>query len=168
MTDIRSTTKAGIISAFPLPCLPIVGEPTLRELLRILGHMISCAMTQSYDQSVVGFLSLVIPTRLYATYTVEAYPVAPADPGPRVIYTNANELDRANKLAEWYVLSKRYNDRKLTNSSLVDRFLSLIGQIWKRDILNNRVRNPALTSNKIFENIAEEYKQANKSNREDN
>ena len=66
-----------MIAAFPEAAPKINGQPTLRELIRVLDHLMRCAQTHETDISPLKLLFLCIPPELYANYTGEAYPTIP-------------------------------------------------------------------------------------------
>ena len=81
-SDQKPTTKADMMAAFPEPPAKIQGEPTLRELLRVLDHLMTCSQMHNYDLSTCNLLYIFIPEILYAKYTNEAYPQDSRNPGP--------------------------------------------------------------------------------------
>ena len=68
------TTKVEMLSSFPPPVAAMTSEPTLRELLRVLIHMMACAKAIKTEISPLNYLFLVLSQELYANQTQEQYP----------------------------------------------------------------------------------------------
>ena len=98
MSTTVEKDKATIIAGFPAPVPPMTGEPTLREIIRVLMHIIACAESLFTGISPLNYLFFVVAREKYARITQEQYPQIPADPGIIPPYTNqmdANQRARA-------------------------------------------------------------------------
>jgi len=76
MATIKPTDKAEMLEAFPAAPPAILGKPTIRELVRILQHLMACKQSHQSDISCLNLLSVCIPEQLYHHYneTNEPYP----------------------------------------------------------------------------------------------
>ena len=69
--------------AFPLVVEGISGEPTLKELIRIIDCDIApCAQSHISTVHALNYLHLCIPTNLWPQYTNQPYPEGPVNPEP--------------------------------------------------------------------------------------
>ena len=93
MTTIPSKDKAAILAGFPPPVTPMTGEPTLREIIRVLMHIIACAQSLYTDISPLNYLFLVVTAEQYARITQDQYPQFPQDPGSIPPCTNAMDAN---------------------------------------------------------------------------
>ena len=158
-----------MIAAFPEAAPKINGQPTLRELIRVIDHLIRCAQTHETDISPLKLLFLCIPPELYANYTAEAYPTIPNYPGPVPIYDpNQTGAEHANTKSTWEYHATRHADCKTMMSSLIDRFLSLIDLTYKSDFENHRISNPNITFRECFHWFIERYGDVNELDRDEN
>ena len=158
-----------MLAAFPEAAPKINGQPTLRELIRVIQHLIQCSQTHESDISPLKLLFLCIPPELYSNYTAEAYPFIPVNPGPVPIYNpNDTPAQHANTKALWEYNSARRNDCYTMMSSLIDRFLSLIDLTYKSDFENHRISNPNITFRDCFHWFITQYGDTNELDREEN
>ena len=96
MSYIEKSTK-DMLATFPAPVLGITGEPTLHELIRIIKHLMECSQKVETDISPLNYLFLVLESDLYATHTVEIYPLVPNHPGRTPVYVEPSTAGaRAN------------------------------------------------------------------------
>ena len=56
-----------MVAAFPPKCVVIIGEPNLRELIRVL-HCVKCAQSHSIKYDILNCLHLVVVEALYKQY----------------------------------------------------------------------------------------------------
>ena len=64
----KITLQSEMVAAFPPKCAVIIGEPNLRELIRVLRHCIKCAQSHSTEYDTLNYLYLVIAEELYKLY----------------------------------------------------------------------------------------------------
>ena len=57
-----------MVAAFQPKCAVIIGEPNLRELIRILRHCAKCAQSHSTKYDTLHCLYLVVAEALYKQY----------------------------------------------------------------------------------------------------
>ena len=70
-----------IPKAFPPVIESIVGEPTLRELIRVIDtHIVPCAQSYVTAQREIHYLYLCMPAKLWLHYMNEPCPDIPAGP----------------------------------------------------------------------------------------
>ena len=55
-------------AAFPPKCACIVGEPNLRELIRVLRYSVRCAQSHSTHYDTINCLYLTVDQAIYALY----------------------------------------------------------------------------------------------------
>ena len=60
-----------MLASFPAPVQGITGEPSLRELIRLIKHLMECSQKVETDISPLNYLFLVLESELYATHTAE-------------------------------------------------------------------------------------------------
>ena len=126
MSYIEKSTN-DMLATFPAPVLEITGEPTLRELIRIIKHLMECSQKVETDISPLNYLFLVLESDLYATHTAEIYPSVPNHPGRTPVYVEPSTAGaRANLKQEWEYALMRHNNCLNMNAALKSRFLSLI------------------------------------------
>ena len=81
MVDHKHTTKADMIAAFPEIVEIIQGEPTMRNFLRILQHLMVCVESHDYSNSKLNFLHVCLDANLYGLHTTDPYPRIYVYPG---------------------------------------------------------------------------------------
>ena len=57
-----------MVAAFPPKSTVIVGEPNLRELVRVLRHCVKCVQSHSTEYDTLNCLYLVVAEALYKQY----------------------------------------------------------------------------------------------------
>ena len=85
-----------MLAAFPEAVPKIIGEPTIRELIRVLRHLMLCSQTQAYDLSTTNLLFVCVPPEIFANYDPNPYPTAPADPGPMPVFVAGEDISTAS------------------------------------------------------------------------
>ena len=73
MVDHNLTSKSDMFAAFPEVVEIIQGEPTMREFLRVLQHLMLSAESHEYSNSKLNFLHVCLNKELYAVHTTDAY-----------------------------------------------------------------------------------------------
>ena len=127
MSTAVEKDKATIIAGFPAPVTPMTGEPTLREIIRVLMHIIACAQSLFTDISPLNYLFLVVTQEQCARITQEQYPQLPVDPGIIPPYTNQMDANqRAHAKANFEYEKARYTNCLEMSKALIERFLSLL------------------------------------------
>ena len=135
-------------AAFPAKPTPIVGKPTLSELVRILNYVMMCAQTHKSSISrTMNLLYLVVPPEVYAQYTTAPYPAnmypLPPEVGAVPNYTMCTDNnDRARVTATHAEELKRYEDCVHMNTALTDVFLDCIDATYRAAYDQSRLRNP--------------------------
>ena len=84
ISDHKATWKADMIAIFPDFPAMIQGEPTMREFLRILQHLVDCAQLHNYLLSPLNLLYMCLPVEQYTMNTQHAYPQDVPFPGDMV------------------------------------------------------------------------------------
>ena len=126
MSYIEKITN-DMLATFPAPMLGITGEPTLRELIRIIKHLMEFSQKVKSDILPLNYLFLVLESDLYATHTADPYPAVPAHPGHMPVYVDPSMAgERANIKQEWEYALMRHNNCLNMNAALKSCFLSLI------------------------------------------
>ena len=102
-------TKPDMYAAFPEPVSPISGGPNVRELIRILQHLMFCAQSCKMPLSLQNLLFLTLPDNIWTANTREKYPVLPNPPPPITNYEGAVDAnDRATTKDEWELCKKNF------------------------------------------------------------
>jgi len=163
------TLKSEMLAAFPEAIPKIVGSPNLREMIRLMQHLMVCSQTHATEASPLGFLFVCLPQALWATYSQDAYPTDPQNPGP--IPTMSEEMSDAqwqNHKTSWEYFKKIHNDFNTMNSALTDRFVSLIEPAYTKDYTTSRLRNPNQQFREAFAYFVGKYGATNEGERADN
>ena len=150
MSTAVEKDKATIIAGFPAPVTPMTGEPTLREIIRVLMHIIACAQSLFTDISPLNYLFLVVTQQQYARITQEQYPQLPTDPGIIPPYTNQMDANqRAHAKANFEYEKARYTNCLEMSKALIERFLSLLSpkirETYQKNVLLARPNATFLT-----------------------
>ena len=158
-----------MMACFP-PAVPIIqGEPTTKELIRVLHHLMTCSQSHETAFSEQNLLYVCLPANLYATHTANPYPNDPPDPGPvAVIPAGADVALASNLRAMWELANMYYKDVKTMNSALTDRFLSLISMIARAEFEKTRYGNPNQTFQNTFQWFLLRYATSDENDREAN
>jgi hypothetical protein len=91
MVDHKHTSKADMIAAFPEIVEMIQGEPTMRDFLRVLQHLMVCAESHDYSNSKLNFLHVCLDANLYGLYTTDPYPRTYVYPGDTFVTSQASQ-----------------------------------------------------------------------------
>ena len=105
----KITLQSEMVAAFPPKCAVIVGEPNLRELIRVLRHCVKCAQSHNTQYDTLNCLYLVVAEGLYKQYAPlvfnldgtprmtaagrqerQAMPAEPENPGEGPTYDQLN------------------------------------------------------------------------------
>ena len=103
----KPTSKAEMLAAFPESVPAIVGQPTLKEMIRILIHLISCSQSHHVEYgSGLNLLHICLPAALYAFFVTnpahQQYPARAADPGDTPAHDpQGNAMVWSNEKLEW-------------------------------------------------------------------
>ena len=118
----------------------------MKELVRLLRHLIDCSQSVDYEMSPLNFLFICIPEWLYRYYTDEPYIARPGSPGIIPIYNPADSAaQHANTKAQWEINEKMYRDPITMDSALIARFASLIEPAWQTEFSKKRISEPNMT-----------------------
>lgn len=120
-------SKSTILGGFPAKVAPIEGNPTLREQIQILWHIMNCAQSHYTDHSTMNWLYVCLPADLYKRFTIEAYPVPPASPGDNSRISENNNATENERIKHKYDMDKNhYLEDKHMNQALIDRLSTLV------------------------------------------
>ena len=150
-SSARITSKEDMIRGFPTRPPPIVGEPNMREFLRIWNYLAKCAQSHTTPVNKLNWLFAVVPQDMWPNYDTDPYPAKPPDPGniQRITMGQDPAYNQLYK-AQHEVQLKNYTEWLNINKALVETFLSLIDptfrQIYEKTQL---IRDP----NKSFEDV---------------
>ena len=92
---ISAVGKAEILEGFPPAEPAMTGEPTLRELIRVLMHMMQCSLSLFTDLSPFNYPFLVLKPELYRNTTGQDPPAIPGNPGHRANYVGVTNTAAA-------------------------------------------------------------------------
>ena len=120
--------KTDVLAGFPTPVEAISGEPTLRELLRILKHIMMCAILfRTESNNGLNMLHQSLPLLLYRNYVsdpdTQDHPGDADDPGERPIFSplvNPNPSVWKAELIKWERKKKKKEDKKTMDTALVE------------------------------------------------
>ena len=104
-------TKPEMYAAFPEPVSPIPGKPDVRELIRILQHLMFCAQSCNTTLSLQKTLFLTFPENIWIANTREKYPVLLNPLPPIVNYeVSVDASDRSTTKSEWELSKKTFDE----------------------------------------------------------
>ena len=69
----KITLQSEMVAGFPPKCTIIIGEPKLRELIRVLRHCVKCAQSHSTKYDTLNCLYIVVAEALYKQYAPLVY-----------------------------------------------------------------------------------------------
>ena len=167
--SVNATSKADMITAFPEAVSKVNGAPNLREIIRVMHHLMQCSQSHTSDASTLGLLFACLPQIIWSAYSQDAYPQDPQDPGAVLTIDEAwtpNEV--LNYKAQWEHAKKRYEDFKTMNSALTDRFCSLIGQEYTADFTHMRISHPDIQFRSCLMYFLGKYGKTNETERAEN
>ena len=157
------------MAAFPESVPKIIGAPNLREIIRVMHHLMQCSQSHASDASPLGLLFACLPQIIWSAYSQDAYPQDPRDPGAVL---NINETWTPNEVlnfkAQWEHAKKRYEDFTTMNSALTDRFCSLIGQEYTADFTHMRISQPDTQFRQCLMYFLGKYGKTNETERAEN
>ena len=92
MSTYKLLTKHEMLQAFSESPAAIVGESTMKELMRVLQHLIDFSQShESKANNALDLLNICLPEDLYHAFvtnlTAQTYPRHTADPGAGPVYT---------------------------------------------------------------------------------
>ena len=127
----------------------MTGEPTLRELIRVLMHLMQCSLSLFTDLSQHNYLFLVLKPDIYKNETGQDPPAIPGNPGHRTDYRGVTNTAaaRAERKDEYEYQKIRHENCRHMNEALVERFLSLLlGSIRTMYLAAQFVKTPNAAS----------------------
>ncbi len=107
MSTYKPQTKTETLAAFTASPASIVGEPTMKALIRVLRHIIDASQShQSEANNGLNFLHICLPEDLYCAFItnpmVQTYPQQATDPVPCPVYMpNQDVATWANEKLAW-------------------------------------------------------------------
>ena len=163
------TSKADMLTAFPEPIAKIIGKPNLREIIRIMYHMMECAQSHESAASALGLLFACLPPTMWTAYSQDPYPADPIDPGfVADVPLNYGPVESSNFKEQWNFLKKMHTDFETMNSALIDRFISFMDLAFKQAFNNQRVSNPKIQFRQCLAYFLTQYGHTNEKERADN
>ena len=143
MSTFKTISEAEVLLAFPAAPAAITGDMTLRDLIRLILHLMHCSQAVKNDNHVLNYLYLACPDTFWANYSADAYPTTPAHPGNfPTFHAHATTADIANGRAAWEWQLKAHTDPGTMDRALVHRFLSLLPPDKKKEYENRKLSNP--------------------------
>ena len=156
-------------AAFPEPVSPTPGKPDVRELIRILQHLMVCAQLCKTPLSLQNFLFLTLLENIWTAYRREQYPILPNPLPPIANYEGAvDDSDRATTKAEWELSKKTFDECINMNAALVTRFLSLINPTFRTCYGLTQLSYPNAHFLNVFDFFMQKYKGRNEQGRAHN
>jgi hypothetical protein len=168
----KITLQSEMVAAFPPKCAVIVGEPNLRELIRVLRHCVKCAQSHSTQYDTLNCLYLVVAEALYKQYAPlvfngdgtpvlnangrqerQAMPAEPEYPGEGPTYDMMNVENNATIRDTWERKNMFYIEDKHMNRALCKLFLSLVSVEIQRTFEEEMMANP----NMKFKDMADNF-----------
>ncbi len=91
MSKYKPLTKHEMLQAFPESPAAIVGEPTMKELIRVLQYLIDCLQShESEENNGLNLLQQCLPEELYCAFVTnpvkQAYPQRAVNLGAGPLY----------------------------------------------------------------------------------
>ena len=163
-----------MLKAFPESVPAIVGEPTLKDIIRVLRHLIDCSQShQVTNNNGLNLLHICLPPALYAFFVTDPanqqYPARAADPGAVPAHNPAgNPMVWSNKKLEWECRKMRKTEEDNMDQALVERFLQLVLEVYKADFKIALNQDPNITFGNAFQWFLERYADHNENNRDEN
>ena len=165
----KITPKATMIAAFPTAISPVIGEPTARELIRVLRHIILCSQSHSVDYCRQNLLFLCVREPSWPHFSSDPWPTKPPAPGACPLFTDTNTVaQNANARNEWDYRKMCHQDCVHMNAALVERFLSLVKPQYHDEVNNELVNNPSVEFIEFFEYFTNSYGDTSEAKREGN
>ena len=122
MSYIKKSTN-DMLATFPAPVQGITGKPSLRELIRLIKHLMECSQKVETDISPLNYLFLVLESDLYATHIADMYPPVPEHPGHTPAYLDPSKAgERANLKQEWEYALMWHNNCLNVNAETQELF----------------------------------------------
>ena len=84
MSTFKTISEAEVLVAFPAAPSAIIGDMTLRNLIRLIRlilHLMHCVQAVKNDNHALNYLYLACPDTFWANYSGDPYPATPAHPG---------------------------------------------------------------------------------------
>ena len=163
--------KAEILQGFPAAVPAMTGEPTLRELIRVLMHLMQCSLSLFTDLCQHNYLFLVLAPDIYKNETGQDPPAIPGNPGHRTSYENCTNsaAARAERKDEFEHNKVRHENCRHMNEALVERFLSLLlGSIRTQYLGAQFVKTPNAKFIEVYEWFVSKYAHSDEMDRADN
>ena len=163
---ITTTTKADMLAAIPEAPPKMIGTPNLREIIRVMYHLMECSQSHESAASPLGLLFVCLPQAMWGAYSNNPYP---ADPGPVAnVAQNATPVEAANYKDQWDFIKKVHTDFKTMNSAIIDRFLSFIDLAYKQDFVQARIAQPQVQFRDCLAYFLQRYGTTNETKRAKN
>ena len=116
-------SKETMTAGFPPTIQQITGTPTLGDLFRACRHLMYCAQSQFTTYHVFNWLFLVVSPNMWNIHLVDAYPIAPANPGLVPRYGNTDSpLSIINVKDAYNIGNKTFQEDANMNCALTERF----------------------------------------------
>ena len=151
---ISHTTKADMLAAFPETIAKMIGKPNLREIIRVMYHMMECSQSHESTASPLGLLFACLPPSMWSAYSQDAY--------LSDVPLNSNPVETSNFKDQWNFLKKMHTDFQTVNSALINRFLTFIDLSHKQAFNNARVTNPKIQFRECLAYFLKQYGSTNK------
>ena len=74
MSTFKTISEAEILAAYPVAPSAIFGDMTLRDLIRLILHLMYCAQAVKNDNHALNYLCLACPDTFWANYSGDPYP----------------------------------------------------------------------------------------------
>ena len=102
-SNYKFTSKVDMIAAFPASPAVIQGEPTMREFLRALQHLMVCAKSHEYSLFTLNLIYECLPASLHDVHTKDPYPDNMSWPGDMCNFGGIMDdtTAKATIYAEW-------------------------------------------------------------------
>ena len=166
---VSHTTKADMLAAFPETPPKMIGKPDLREIIRVMYHLMECSQSHESAASPLGLLFACLPQAIWGAYSQDPYPADPADPGLVAnVPQNATPVEASNFKGQWDFVKKVHTDFNTMNSALIDRFLTFMDLAYKQDFMNTRVTNPRVQFRDCLAYFLQRYGNTNETERAKN
>ena len=150
-------TKTDMLKAFPESLPAIVGESTLKEIIRVLHYLRDCSQShQVKDNNGLNLLHICLPAALYKFFVTnpanQRYPTRAADPGDVPVHNPAGiPMVWSNKKLEWERRKMQKTEEDNMNRVLVERFLQLVPEAYKADFKIVLNQDPNIMFGNVFQ-----------------
>ena len=170
----KPTSKSEMLAAFPPSVPAIVGQPSLKEMIRLLMHLITCSQSHHVEYgNGLNLLHICLPEHLYQRFVADPanqpYPHFANDPGDLPAHNaGGNAMVWSNEKLQWERAKMVYRDELNMDKALTDRLLQLTPSEYKQEFTLRLQTEPNMRFQDAFQYFVTRYTQADEHDRSEN